>query len=174
MLVCSNDPDSTRAIAAAVASVTRPGDVILLSGDMGAGKTVFAQGFGRALGVTEPMTSPTFTLVNSYDCGRLTLHHADLYRLDRTGEVADLALAELADLSGILLVEWGEAAATLVRDHLAIRLESVDDETSEAETGPDDAVDVGPLRREIEVVATGAGWAARWDRLVAALGEWAC
>lgn len=174
MLVCSNDPDSTRAIAAAVASVTRPGDVILLSGDMGAGKTVFAQGFGRALGVTEPMTSPTFTLVNSYDCGRLTLHHADLYRLDRTGEVADLALAELADLSGILLVEWGEAAATLVRDHLAIRLESVDDETSEAETGVDDAVDVGPLRREIEVVATGAGWAARWDRLVAALGEWAC
>ena len=92
MLVCSNDPDSTRAIAAAVASVARAGDVILLSGDMGSGKTVFAQGFGRALGVTEPMTSPTFTLVNSYDCGRLALHHADLYRLDRTGEVADLAL----------------------------------------------------------------------------------
>lgn len=172
MLVCSNDPDSTRAIAAAVASVARAGDVILLSGDMGSGKTVFAQGFGRALGVTEPMTSPTFTLVNSYDCGRITLHHADLYRLDRTGEVADLALAELADLSGILLVEWGEAAATVVREHLAIRLESIDDE--EPGAGSDDVFDVGPLRREIEVVATGPGWAARWDRLVAALGEWAC
>lgn len=172
MLVCSNDPDSTRAIAAAVASVARAGDVILLSGDMGSGKTVFAQGFGRALGVTEPMTSPTFTLVNSYDCGRITLHHADLYRLDRTGEVADLALAELADLSGILLVEWGEAAATVVREHLAIRLESIDEE--EPGTGRDDVVDVGPLRREIEVVATGPGWAVRWDRLVAALGEWAC
>lgn len=172
MLVCSNDPDSTRAIAAAVASVARAGDVILLSGDMGSGKTVFAQGFGRALGVTEPMTSPTFTLVNSYDCGRLTLHHADLYRLDRTGEVADLALAELADLSGILLVEWGEAAATVVRDHLAIRLEPIDDEMTDARS--DAAVDLGPMRREIEVVATGPGWASRWERLVAALGEWAC
>lgn len=172
MLVCSNDPDSTRAIAAAVASVARAGDVILLSGDMGSGKTVFAQGFGRALGVTEPMTSPTFTLVNSYDCGRVTLHHADLYRLDRTGEVADLALAELADLSGILLVEWGEAAATVVRDHLAIRLEPIDDEMTDARS--DAAVDLGPMRREIEVVATGPGWASRWERLVAALGEWAC
>ena len=174
MLVCSNDPDSTRAIAAAMASVARAGDVILLSGDMGSGKTVFAQGFGRALGVTEPMTSPTFTLVNSYDCGRLALHHADLYRLDRTGEVADLALAELADLSGILLVEWGEAAATVVRDHLAVRLEPIDDELTDAGTGADDAVDLGPMGREIEVVATGPGWVTRWDRLVAALGEWAC
>ena len=81
--------------------LSRPGDIIVLSGEMGAGKTAFAQGFGRALGVVEPITSPTYTLVHSYDVpksgplGRVTLHHADLYRLDRTAEVADLALDEL-------------------------------------------------------------------------------
>jgi tRNA threonylcarbamoyladenosine biosynthesis protein TsaE len=170
MLVCSNDPETTRAIAAAVASVARAGDVILLSGDMGSGKTVFAQGFGRALGVSEPMTSPTFTLVNSHDCGRVTLHHADLYRLDRTTEVADLALAELADLGGILLVEWGEAATTAVGDHLLVHLDTVDDG---AEPDADDPID-GPMAREIEVTAAGPGWAGRWERLVTALGEWAC
>lgn len=168
MLLCSDDPASTRAIAAAVATLARAGDVILLSGDMGSGKTVFAQGFGRALGVDEPMTSPTFTLVNSYDCGRVSLHHADLYRLDRTGEVADLALAELADLGGILLVEWGEAAVSAVHDHLAIRIDVVDDMS-------DPAADLdGPMAREIEIVASGAAWAGRWERLTMVLGEWSC
>jgi tRNA threonylcarbamoyladenosine biosynthesis protein TsaE len=172
MLVRSNDPVSTRAIAAAVARLARAGDVILLSGDMGSGKTVFAQGFGRELGVDEPMTSPTFTLVNSYDCGRVSLHHADLYRLDRTGEVADLALAELADLGGILLVEWGEAAVNAVHDHLAIRIDVIDD-VSDGVAGA--AVDLdGPMAREIEVTASGPAWAGRWERLTAALGEWAC
>ncbi|MEY2975483.1 MAG: hypothetical protein RIR49_1903 [Actinomycetota bacterium] len=168
MLLRSNDPETTRAIAAAVSTVVRAGDVILLSGDMGSGKTVFAQGFGRALGVSEPMTSPTFTLVNSHDCGRVTLHHADLYRLDRTAEVADLALAELADLGGILLVEWGEAATAAVGDHLLVRLDAVDDLA-----GADDPID-GPMAREIEVTASGSGWVGRWERLVAVLGEWAC
>ena len=88
----------THAIAAALAELCRPGDIIVLAGEMGAGKTAFAQGFGAALGVTEPITSPTFTLVHSYDIapelgrGAKALHHADLYRLDRTAEVADLAL----------------------------------------------------------------------------------
>src|SRR6187399_3507915 len=84
--------DVTHSVAGALARLSRSGDIILLAGEMGAGKTAFAQGFGRALGVTEPITSPTFTLVHSYPLThRLTLHHADIYRLDRTNDIDDLA-----------------------------------------------------------------------------------
>jgi len=83
----TTSPSDTQAFAAALARVVRTGDTIVLTGEMGAGKTVVAQGIGAALGVTEPMTSPTFTLVNTYECGDLTVHHADLYRLDRTVEL---------------------------------------------------------------------------------------
>ncbi|CAN5591229.1 hypothetical protein BH23ACT3_BH23ACT3_14180 [soil metagenome] len=84
MMLRAGSVEVTHAIAAAVAELARASDMIVLAGEMGSGKTAFAQGFGRALGVTEPITSPTFTLVHSYDCGKLALHHADLYRLDRT------------------------------------------------------------------------------------------
>ena len=154
----TESPDETREVAAAIARLSRAGDVVLLTGDMGAGKTVFAQGFGAALGVSGTMTSPTFTLVNTYECERVSLHHADLYRLERTGEVADLALAELAEFGGILLVEWGEAAADVVRDHLEVHLEAVDDS--------DD--------RAIDIVPVGATWLQRIDRLTAAVGGFAC
>ena len=114
--------------------LSRPGDIIVLSGEMGAGKTAFAQGFGRALGVVEPITSPTYTLVHSYDVpksgplGRVTLHHADLYRLDRTAEVADLALDELAEFDGIVLIEWGDVVEATFGDHLVVHLEHADDD----------------------------------------------
>lgn len=159
MLLRAGSVDDTHAIAAAVAGLARVGDVIVLAGDMGAGKTAFAQGFGRALGITEPITSPTFTLVHSYDCGEMTLHHADLYRLERTTEVHDLALLELAEFDGIVLVEWGDVARGSLGDHLEVRLEidlDVDD------TGDD-------TRRRIEVEPVGRTWATRWDRLAAAL-----
>lgn len=102
--------EDTRELAAAVAGLVEPGDVVLLVGDLGAGKTTFAQGFGAALGVTEPITSPTFVLVRSYR-GRLELLHADVYRLDHLQEVVDLGLAELLDEGGVALVEWGDVAA---------------------------------------------------------------
>ena len=111
MLLRVDDLTGTHAVAAAIAGVARAGDVIVLAGEMGAGKTAFAQGFGRALGVTEPITSPTFTLVHSYPLSRrLTLHHADIYRLERTSDIDDLALHELAAFNGIVLVEWGDVA----------------------------------------------------------------
>lgn len=165
MDLCSTSPSMTRDIAAAVARLARVGDIILMSGDMGAGKTVFAQGFGSALGIDEPMTSPTFTLVNSYDCSNLTLHHADLYRLERTGEVADLALGELAEFGGVLLVEWGEAAAGVVRDHLAVHLD----------VPIDDDLGVDPSEeRTIEISAVGSMWAQRMELLEHALREFSC
>jgi tRNA threonylcarbamoyladenosine biosynthesis protein TsaE len=154
------DLSATQAIAAAVAGLCRAGDMIVLAGEMGAGKTAFAGGFGRALGVTEPITSPTFTLVHSYDAGRLTLHHADLYRLERTAEIADLALGELAEFDGVVLIEWGDVVAASLGDHLEVLLQSDPD-------GDEGA-------REIEISGFGPSWAARWDRLTAALEVYRC
>ena len=114
----------THAIAAALAGLSRAGDLIVLAGEMGAGKTAFAKGFGAALGVTEPITSPTFTLVHSYEAGSITLHHADIYRLSTHNEVADLALAELLEYDGIVLLEWGDVVAQSLGDHLLVHLDA--------------------------------------------------
>ena len=155
----SATPDETRAIAAAIATVARVGDIVVLAGEMGAGKTVFAQGFGAALGIDDPITSPTFTLVNSYDADRITLHHADLYRLDRTGEVVDLALGELAEFDGIILVEWGDVVAAALGDHLEVRLD----------IDPDD-----DGARVLSVTAVGRAWEMRRAVLERALEPYRC
>lgn len=170
----------THAIAAAIAAVTRAGDLIVLSGEMGAGKTAFAQGFGRALGIDEPITSPTFTLVHSYDitspshAGRArTLHHADLYRLDRTAEIADLALDELAEYQGIVLVEWGDVVASMFDDHLVVHLEPQADDGIDVE--PDRTVEFEPVTsRLIEISASGHSWSGRWGTIVTACEEFEC
>jgi tRNA threonylcarbamoyladenosine biosynthesis protein TsaE len=159
MLLRADSLAATHAVAAALARLARPGDLIALAGEMGSGKTAFAQGFGQALGVTEPITSPTFTLVHSYPCGKITLHHVDLFRLQRTSEVADLALAELAEFAGIVLVEWGDVVAASLGDHLVVRLDFVN--------GDEGA-------RLIDVVPSGSSWASRWDRLSSVLAEWRC
>jgi tRNA threonylcarbamoyladenosine biosynthesis protein TsaE len=150
---------TTSAIAAALAGLTRRGDLIVLAGEMGAGKTAFAKGFGEAMGVTEPITSPTYTLVHSYPAGRVTLHHADIYRLTTHHEVADLALAELLESDGIVMVEWGDVVAGSLGDHVLVRLE-IDEADSEA--------------RDIVVSATGRAWAARWQEVERRLATFAC
>ncbi len=116
----TGSPEATRAHAAALAPLCRGGDVVLLVGDLGAGKTVFAQGFAAALGVAGPVTSPTFALVRQYRCGPdspvRTLIHADVYRTGSVAEVADLALAELVEEDAVALVEWGDLAAPALGD----------------------------------------------------------
>ena len=151
----SLSPDETRSIAAAVAQLARPGDLIVLAGQMGAGKTAFAQGFARALGIHEPVTSPTYTLVRTYQAGTTTLHHADLYRLDHTTEVDDLALGELLEDDAIMLVEWGDVVD--LGDHLQIELRLDDDDVQQ---------------REIIITSSDRRWAPRWERLEAGVDEW--
>jgi tRNA threonylcarbamoyladenosine biosynthesis protein TsaE len=96
------------------ARLLQPGDIVLLTGQLGAGKTTFAQGVGRGLGVRERVASPTFTMVREHTCvndlGVTTLHHADVYRVGSLGEVSDLALGELVEESAVALVEWGDIA----------------------------------------------------------------
>jgi tRNA threonylcarbamoyladenosine biosynthesis protein TsaE len=173
----------THAVAAALAGLARAGDLIVLSGEMGAGKTAFAKGFGAALGVTEPITSPTFTLVHRYDLpaavhGADVLHHADLYRLERTTEVADLALEELADDRGIVLVEWGDVVEALFGDHLDVHLDLDDDLDLDADLdaggAENDLEAVVDTSRRIEIAAVGPTWASRWSRLVDACEAFAC
>lgn len=136
----SRSLDDTWSIASKLASILQGGDLVLLTGELGAGKTAFAQGVARALGVREAVTSPTFTLVHEYECSSAnveTLLHADLYRLETLGEVEELGLAELLDYGALGLVEWGERAGAALGDtylevHLrAVRLEYIDDERVE-------------------------------------------
>jgi tRNA threonylcarbamoyladenosine biosynthesis protein TsaE len=128
----SRSVDETRDLARALARLARAGDVVLLAGDLGAGKTAFAQGFGSGLGIDAPITSPTFTLARQYE-GRLPLHHLDVYRLESLNEVFDIGLPELLDEDAVVLVEWGDVIApVLPADFLEIRLtfgEGDDDRT---------------------------------------------
>ncbi len=148
--------DETRELADAVSSLARPGDVIVLAGDLGAGKTAFVQGFGRGLGVTDRITSPTFTLVHVYE-GRVPVHHIDVYRLEQLSEALDLGLAEMLDEGGVVLIEWGDAILpVLPHDFLEVRL------TFGA--GEDD--------RHVAFRPVGTSWGLRSDALAGVLSPW--
>lgn len=113
LTVVTRSPEETRVLGAALAPTLLPSDVISLSGDLGAGKTVFVQGLGAALGVRQRITSPSFTLVHEYS-GRYQILHLDVYRLESFQEVLDLGFEELLDPGAILVVEWGEAVRPLL------------------------------------------------------------
>ena len=100
--------EMTKSFAASLAPYVHAGDVIMLNGDLGAGKTQFTQGFARALGVQDPVVSPTFNIMLSYLEGRVPLYHFDLYRLEDEAELEDIAYYETIDGDGVSLVEWGD------------------------------------------------------------------
>ena len=125
--ITSHSGEDTRAAGRRLAGLLRPGDVLLLNGELGAGKTTFIAGIGEALGIAEPVTSPTFVIVRRYDDGFLPLTHADVYRLASTGEFDDLDLLETG-IDGVIVIEWGEAVAAMIAgDHLKIEV-LVDDD----------------------------------------------
>ena len=155
------DADETRAAGARLGELLRPRDVVVLTGDLGAGKTTLVQGVARGVGATEHVASPTFTLVREYVSGRVPLAHVDLYRLDRQQDVIDLALDELEDGERVLLVEWGDPVAELIgAERLRIEL------TGEDPTGADDA-------RRILLDTVGPSWEDRAEAIAGALARWA-
>ena len=145
-LTC-DDAEATREVGAAVGRHAPAGTVVLLQGDLGAGKTVFAQGVGRGLEAPTVVNSPTFVLMNEHLGGRLPMRHADLYRLDDVDLIAELGLDQAAD-GGILLVEWPErASGALPTDHLHINIVPLSEDISE------EALDASP--RELVLTAQG-------------------
>jgi tRNA threonylcarbamoyladenosine biosynthesis protein TsaE len=120
--LATTTPSATRRIGERIGRRLRGGDVVLLEGELGAGKTVLAQGIARGLGVTDPVKSSSFVIMNEYE-GRLRLFHADLYRLEDPAQVAELALDELA-ADGVLVVEWPERApGELPAERVLVRLD---------------------------------------------------
>lgn len=112
-VIYTSSPEETAAVGEKLAPLLRAGDVICLNGDLGAGKTRFAQGVARGLGVEGPVTSPTFTLINEYQ-GRLPLFHMDVYRLGDPLELEDLGYEEYFYGDGVTLLEWAERAGKLL------------------------------------------------------------
>ncbi len=133
--VGSISEEQTEAVAMALAARTPPGATLCLTGDLGAGKTVFARGFARGMGITGPITSPTFTLVNSYegrmpDGSRRTLHHFDLYRISDPDELHDIGWEEYFDGESVCLVEWPDRAGPyLPANCVAVEIQLVAPET---------------------------------------------
>ncbi len=155
LVVHSSSVADTRAIAAAVVPYLRVGDVVLLDGDLGAGKTAWTQGLALAAGVTEPVTSPTFTLVRRYrtDVGP-DLLHADVYRLERLAEVVDLGVPEQVEDGAFAVIEWGErAAAALGPDTLRVVID----------------LGAGAEDRRVTLRPVGGAWGERWPALASAV-----
>lgn len=148
------DRAGTAEVAAAVARLVRPRDAVLLVGGLGAGKTAFAQELCRALGASEPVTSPTFNLVHHYAAGLLEVCHVDLYRLERTGELDDLGLDDLQDAGAVLVVEWGDLAGGALGAALSVTID-----------------DLGGTARRLELVDAGGQWSSRWPALARELGR---
>lgn len=156
----THSPEDTKNLAASLAELAQPGDLLLLVGDLGAGKTTFTQGFAAALGIIEPVTSPTFTLASEYH-GRLLLHHLDVFRLDQIAEVFDLGLPELLDSDGVILIEWGDAIRqALPNNYLEIALTFVD------------SLDPAPDERMMAFTPVGPRWQARTQSVSTAVAQW--
>ena len=104
----TNSPEETEALGEMLAGRLEPGTVIAFTGDLGAGKTAFVRGLARGLGITERVTSPTFTIVNEYEGGRLPLFHFDMYRLGSADELFDIGWEDYLARGGVCAVEWSE------------------------------------------------------------------
>jgi tRNA threonylcarbamoyladenosine biosynthesis protein TsaE len=161
-------------MAATVAGALRAGDVLALTGELGAGKTCFVQGAAAALGVTERVTSPSFVLRREYQ-GRLPLLHFDVYRLDTLQEVVELGYEQAQDGTHVTFIEWGDAVSQLLPpEHLEIEFRLSQPDGGEAlNGGPDtDSADDGAEHRQVVLRAHGPDWLRRIAGLSADLRPW--
>lgn len=139
-------PEDTHALGVALAGLFRPGDLVVLVGPLGAGKTALTQGIGVGLGVGEPVTSPTFVIARVHHGGRVPLVHVDAYRLGSVADVDDLDL-DASAAESVTVVEWGQGLVEQLADeHLEVRLDRGDDDV-----------------RTAQLIPHGAGWTERLD-----------
>ncbi|MBE6982174.1 MAG: tRNA (adenosine(37)-N6)-threonylcarbamoyltransferase complex ATPase subunit type 1 TsaE [Ruminococcaceae bacterium] len=125
----TQSPEQTEAVGAALGRVVRPGTVIAYQGDLGAGKTAFTRGLARGLGITEPVTSPTYTIVNEYLSGRLPLFHFDMYRLSCAEDLWDIGWEDYLERGGVCAVEWSENVADAMESPIWVRIEKTGEES---------------------------------------------
>jgi tRNA threonylcarbamoyladenosine biosynthesis protein TsaE len=150
----THDAVQTHALGQRIGALLRAGDVVVLDGGLGTGKTVLAKGIAVALGIDEPVVSPTFTVVREYDAPT-PMVHVDVYRLDHLQELHDLGFDDLVGGDAVTVVEWGDrVSAALPPDRLRVLLE------------PGEADD----DRVVSIEAAGIAWGERRDALVAAVG----
>lgn len=116
-------PEQTECIGRALAAQLRPGDVIACFGGLGAGKTALTRGIASGLGVTDAVTSPTYTIVNEYLSGRMPLFHFDMYRLTSSDELFDIGWEDYLRRGGVCVVEWSENVADALEDPIVVRIE---------------------------------------------------
>ena len=149
--------EETRALGRAIGATLSPGDVVALSGDLGAGKTAFVQGAVDGLGAAGPVVSPTFTLVREYE-GTVRVVHMDVYRLDRVQDVLDLGFDEYVEGGAVVFIEWGDVIQGLLpTSWLGVRL-TMDDADED--------------RRAVDLTGTGSAWDARWDLVRRSVAPW--
>ena len=129
MQFITNSPAETEALGAALAARLTPGAVLAYRGDLGAGKTAFTRGLARGLGYAEPVTSPTYTIVNEYLGGRLPLFHFDMYRLSSSDDLWDIGWEDYMDRGGVCAVEWSENVSDAMEGAITVGIEKLDDTT---------------------------------------------
>jgi len=149
LVIDTRSAEETLRLGASIGPLLLPGDMIVLSGDLGAGKTTFAQGLAAGLGITEQVTSPTYVLMKEYIGGRYPLMHMDIYRLGKIQEVIDLGYDEFLDPSYVVVVEWGDMVEPLLpKDHLQVLLNHQGEEA-----------------RRVTLIAKGLNWQSRLETL---------
>ena len=154
--LCSHSALDTERLGSALAAVLVPGDVVILTGELGSGKTAFTRGVAAGLGSLDAVTSPTFTIMRPHRTAGALLLHLDAYRLDGPDDAEDLGLLELLDDGAVAVIEWGERiAAALGPDRLEICFHWVDDDV-----------------RSLEVRPLGDRWAAAHQQLLGVLDSW--
>lgn len=162
LVLRSGSAEQTRAIGAAVAHELRAGDVVSLTGELGAGKTCLVQGAATGLGIAERVTSPSFLLRKDYT-GRVPVLHLDVYRLETLRDVMEVGWDEAVDGSRITFVEWGDAMRPLLpEEHLEVELRALDDPLAP----------LGEEPRLVTLIAHGDGWKRRLTELAPALAAW--
>ena len=129
MQYLTNAPEETEAIGAALAKILTPGTVLAYRGDLGAGKTAFTRGLARGLGYAEPVTSPTYTIVNEYLGGRLPLFHFDMYRLGSSDDLWDIGWEDYLERGGICAVEWSENVEDALEGAICVTIEKLGEDS---------------------------------------------